>query len=204
MAYSFRGNPDQERIPIQESLAAPKQVQDPLKSTCSSEKVGPADSAKGKETSSNPFMDSPIIQREEEVKVSPEIASFPMMAAGKPPGKEVKRQPILASPNFMLIKKNLNKRASVQGRSALSRFAVDSAKQGSDGEEEHPPTLTMESATKPINLESATKPINLECNSGNAAFTPKMIAYHEKSDENEKIGSKKDILAYGSPRKVNA
>ncbi len=116
MAYSFRGSNDNRAPSGTAAIPAPPNPPGP---TSSPQPATAADN-KAAADAANPFMDpSPV--KVEEQKAEPEVDVMDLINKAK--AQQAKRPQILASPNFVLIKKGVNKRASVQSKGALSRFA---------------------------------------------------------------------------------
>ncbi|MDR3548276.1 MAG: hypothetical protein P4M11_08455 [Candidatus Pacebacteria bacterium] len=135
--YSFRGHEE-------------KPVASAVDSTNSSSKVVSPDT--------NPFVDAPVVtisQPAADASSSVERDPLSLMLHHNPQMPR-KHQPIMASPNFMLVKKTVDK--SKPGRSILSRFSSKETSavpdHGIRPEDDHPVTIATAAAEQPITLVS--------------------------------------------------
>ena len=88
-------------------------------------KPGP-DGKTGKPESAtwNPFIDEPAVKVEEDGK-GEEDAEFMEFFEKNTVVKRTEKRQIVASPNFILAKKGLNKKASLESKSTLNKFGPD-------------------------------------------------------------------------------
>jgi len=160
MSYSFRGSNDNKTIavpsgpPPATGSPAPIQNENSKMVTQSPKEVPNPD---------NPFMDAPP-PKIEEVKNEPANDVENVILKNKAQGD--KKQQILASPNFMLLKKGVNKKAPIAAKGALSRFG----------------------AREPEHTNGSSEKISPEKNE-NAEVPQKSIALISSTDSGVKLGN---------------
>ena len=182
MSYSFRGNEDEKTMAVpKESNAAPAVKSSPAAKVESQAPPEP--------DPSNPFMDAPAAKVEER-KAEPEMDVMDLI--GKNNAQRPAKQQILASPNFVLTKKGVNKKTNKEAKNVLNKFGPAAGKSAP----EEKAADCRETTTDP-------KPV-LELSSANDNPVP--AQKHNPSTSNKEVNSDQKIFKeerremYSSPR----
>jgi len=193
-SYSFRGAKDNA---AQKTSADPEMSIDPVKAPI------PKKASENKATDgldANPFLDSPNTNAAEEKKAEPEPESkvdiLDMIGLTKPESQKQKKKVIPASPNFVLLKKKINK----SGENKLDLFQKIATMRSASAEiKEEEQKKMPDEPPKPINLtSSANNPVAIHNVSANESKLNSSVL--EDEDKKLHIAEVTNDRMYNSPK----